>query len=434
MSPFTSPSLWRWLLLVLALVGCASPAADAPPVPPTAEPITLRFIGVPNGIGYELDSELLAGFTAETGIQVEFVPGPESTTERIAQYEELLQSQSPTVDVYQIDVIWPGLLAEHMVDLAPHFEAEIPQYFPTIIENNTVDGRLIGIPFFTDAGLLYYRTDLLDKYGYDAPPATWDELERMASVIQIGEREEGNVDFWGYVWQGAAYEGLTCNALEWQASSGGGVIVEADGRVNVNNPAMLAALEQAAGWVGTISPLGVTGFQEEDARSVWQAGNAAFMRNWPYAYAFGQESNSIIKDQFAITVLPSGGERHADTLGGWQLAVSKYSAYPEEAIALVRYMTSPEVQAQRAIRGSYVPTIPALYSDAAVLAANPFFADLQDVFVDGAVARPSTVTSALYNDVSRAYFAAIHQALTGDQTAAQALADLEIELQTILNQ
>jgi trehalose/maltose transport system substrate-binding protein len=419
------------LFLLLFLAGCTATTAELP-AEPTPEPITLRFIGVPNGIGYELDSALVAEFTAETGIGVEFVAGPESATERIELYQELLLNKSASVDVYQIDVTWPGLLANDMIDLAPHFAAEMPQFFPAIIENNTVDGRLIGLPFFTDAGLLYYRTDLLLKYGYDAPPATWDELEEMATRIQQGERREGNVDFWGYVWQGAAYEGLTCNALEWQASSGGGVIVEADGRVNVNNPAMLAALEQAAGWVGTISPLGVTGFQEEDARSVWQAGNAAFMRNWPYAYALGQESSSIIRDNFAVSVLPSGGERHADTLGGWQLAISQYSAHHEEAVALVRYMTSPEVQAQRAIRGSYLPTIPTLYADPEVLAANPFYADLQSVFVNGAVARPSTITGENYLAVSRAYFGAIHQVLTGDMAAADALEQLDQQLNQLL--
>ncbi|MEZ4729369.1 MAG: extracellular solute-binding protein [Caldilineaceae bacterium] len=192
-----------------------------------------------------------------------------------------------------IDVIWPGILAEHLIDLAPYVENP-DAYFQRIMQNNTVDGALVGIPWFTDAGLLYYRTDLLEKYGYSAPPATWAELEEMATTIQEGERAS-NPDFWGFVWQGNAYEGLTCDALEWQVSNGGGEIVEADGTISINNEYAAAAFDRAAGWVNTISPPGVVGYQEEDARGVWQAGNAAFMRNWPYAYSLGNAEDSVIR-------------------------------------------------------------------------------------------------------------------------------------------
>ena len=167
--------------------------------------------------------------------------------------------------------------------------------FERIVQNNTVEGfGLMGIPWFTDAGLLYYRTDLLEEYGFDAPPATWTELEEMATTIQEGERAD-NPDFWGFVWQGAAYEGLTCDALEWQVSYGGGEIVEPDGTISINNEQAALAFDTAAGWVGNISPPGVVSYQEEDARGVWQAGNSAFMRNWPYAYSAGQDEGSDIR-------------------------------------------------------------------------------------------------------------------------------------------
>ena len=128
-----------------------------------------------------------------------------------------------------IDVIWPGDLANNLLDLYQFdgVKEAVASHFPAIVENNTVDGKLVGIPWFTDAGLLYYRTDLLEKYGYDGPPATWTELEDMAKTIQEGERAD-NPDFWGFVWQGNAYEGLTCDALEWIKSNGGGSIVEPD--------------------------------------------------------------------------------------------------------------------------------------------------------------------------------------------------------------
>src|SRR5690606_197852 len=124
------------------------------------------------------------------------------------------------------------------------------------------------------AGVLYSRADLLAKYGYDAPPVTWDALTAVAAAIQEGERAAGNTAFWGYVWQGERYEGLVCNALEWQFASGGGRILDASGQPEVNNAGTRAALTRAAAWVGAISPPGVTTYVEEDARQVWRAGNA----------------------------------------------------------------------------------------------------------------------------------------------------------------
>ena len=146
-----------------------------------------------------------------------------------------------------------------------------------------------------NVGMLYYRTDLLKKYGYRKPPDTWDELESMSARIQQGERAAGNRDFWGYVWQGAAYEGLTCDALEWQESFGGGRIIEADRAISVNNPAAAQALAKAQGWVGTISPKGVLSYTESDSMAVFRAGNAAFLRAlerrlFPLAVPLGRRS------------------------------------------------------------------------------------------------------------------------------------------------
>ncbi|MCA9872927.1 MAG: ABC transporter substrate-binding protein, partial [Anaerolineales bacterium] len=335
----------------------------------------------------------------------------------------------------QIDVIWPGDLAEHFVDLYEYGARDVAgDHFDAIIENNTVDGKLIGIPWFTDAGLLYYRTDLLEKYGYDGPPATWADLEEMAMTIQEGERAEGNEDFWGYVWQGNAYEGLTCDALEWIASNDGGTIVSPDGEITINNPQAAAIVDQAAGWVGTISPPGVTAFGEEDARGMWQAGNAAFMRNWPYAYSLGNADDSVIAGLFDVSPLPAGDSGSgAATLGGWQLAVSKYSEHPEEAARLALFMASYDEQKSRAIEGSLNPTIKALYEDPEVLEAAPFFGSLYDVFIN-AVARPSTATAPQYADVSAAFFNSVHSVLTGEQDAATAFEVLELDIQDILGE
>ncbi|MBA2668077.1 MAG: ABC transporter substrate-binding protein [Trueperaceae bacterium] len=368
------------------------------------------------------------------GVTVEVLEVPDLADNRLGLYLQFFEAQSSEVDVYQIDVIWPGDLAVHFVDLYDYGARDVAdQHFPAIVENNTVDGRLIGIPWFTDAGLLYYRTDLLEEYGFDGPPETWAELTEMAQTIQDGERAAGQSDFWGFVWQGNAYEGLTTNALEWIASNEGGSIISPDGVITVNNSNAVEITDLAASWVGTISPPGVTGFGEEDARNMWQAGNAAFMRNWPYAYSLGQQDGSAVAGNFDVRPLPAGdtmGGEPAATLGGWQLGVSRYSNNPELAADVALFLASYDEQKVRAVEGSLNPTIMALYEDADVLEAVPFFGSLFDVFTN-AVARPSTATAPNYAQVSSAFYTAIHSVLTGQEDAETALALLEIDLEAL---
>ena len=364
-------------------------------------------------------------------VKITVLDTPDMVQDRLGLYLQFFEAQSPEVDVYQVDVIWPGDLAEHFIDLYEYGAKEAAQqHFLEIVENNTVDGKLVAIPWFTDAGLLYYRTDLLNEYGLK-PPTTWDELETAAKKVQAGERAKGNQDFWGYVWQGNAYEGLTCNALEWLASNDGGTIIEFDGTISVNNPRAAEILEQAAGWVGTISPPGVIGFAEEDARTMFQGGNALFMRNWPYCYSLGNGPDSAVAGKFDVSPLPAGASgKGAATLGGWQLSVSKYSKNPEVAADVALFFASYEEQKARAIQASMNPTIMSLYKDGDVLKASPFMGSLYDVFIN-AVARPSTISAPRYNEVSTLFFNAIHSVLTKKSTAADALEELELDLQDL---
>ena len=412
----------------------ADPApADPDPAPADAEDIVLSIFAGNVGMELELSQRAAEAYMEQNpNVTVRIIDTPDFVEDRLGVYLQLFEAQSSQGDVFQIDVIWPGDLEEHFVDLYEYGAADIVgDHFPAIVENNTVDGRLIGIPWFTDAGLLYFRTDLLEKYGYDGPPATWDELEEMAQTIQDGERADGNEDFWGFVWQGNAYEGLTCDALEWIASNDGGTIVSPEGVITINNPNAIEIIDQAAGWVGTISPPGVTGYGEEESRAVWQAGNAAFMRNWPYAYSLGQADDSAIAGLFDVSPLPAGKDAPAATLGGWQLAVSKYSAHPAEAADLAFFMASYDQQKVRAVEGSLNPTIMALYEDEDVLAANPFFGSLYDVFIN-AVARPSTATAPQYAATSSLFFNAVHSVLTGNTDAESAFEELELDLVDLL--
>lgn len=364
-----------------------------------------------------------------TGHTVNVISTPNSATERLALYQQILAAGSADIDVFQIDVIWTGILANHMVDLSSHVpEEELGKHFKAIVENNTVDGKLVAMPWFTDAGLLYYRKDLLEAAGKQAP-ATWEELSATAKELQDQARAGGNDRMWGYVYQGKAYEGLTCNGLEWIDSFGGGTIVEQDGTISVNNDKAAAALDWARTTVGTIAPEGVLNYSEEEARGVFQSGNAIFMRNWPYAWALSQAPDSPIKDKVGIAPLPAGGEdgKPSAALGGWQLAVSKYTEKGEVAIDLVKYLASEEEQKRRAVEGAYNPTIEALYKDQEILTAAPFFGELYETFTN-AVARPSRVTGARYNQVSSEFFNAAHQVLSGQAAAADALANLERRL------
>jgi trehalose/maltose transport system substrate-binding protein len=231
------------------------------------------------------------------------------------------------------------------------------------------------------------------------------------------------------LFQAKAYEGLTCNALEWVDSFGGGQIVAEDGSITINNQQAAAALDLAASWIGDIAPEGVLNYAEEESRGVFQSGNAVFMRNWPYAWALGNAPDSPIAGKIGVTQLPKGGEngKHTGVLGGWQLAVSKYSQNAELAVDLVRHLTSPEEQKRRAIKGSYNPTIGSLYEDAQVLEASPFFGELYETFTN-AVARPSQVTGDRYNQVSSEFFNAVHAVLSGKTDAAASLTALERSL------
>src|SRR6201988_4319365 len=378
-------------------------------------------------------NEELGQFAQRTGIRVEFLPAPESTTELLATYRKLLEGGAKIPDVYGIDVIWSGMLADNLLDLKEYIpEQEIQAHFPELIAANTVNGRLVALPANLNEGMLFYRVDLLRKYGYRAPPKTWEELEVMARRIQSGEHANGNKDFWGFVWEGAPSEALTCNALEWQVSEAGGTILDENGKVTVNNPHSIRAWERAARWVGSISPPGGVTYKEWDAGNMWQAGKAAFLRSWASEYIADRAPGCLIRDRFDIAPLPSSAARMAATLGGSGFGISRHSLHPREAAMLVRFLCSREEQVRRCRNTADAPSISQLYDEPEFLASNPRFPRILEVFRKGVVLRPSRAAGKMYPDVSRAYWEAVHAVLTRNKSARQAAYELQDELERML--
>ncbi|KPH05553.1 ABC transporter substrate-binding protein (plasmid) [Rhizobium acidisoli] len=391
----------------------------------------ISFAANTTGKSIEFLQKQVAVFEKETGNHVKLVTMPSSSSEQFSQYRLWLAAGNKDIDVYQTDVIWAPQLADQFIDLKEATKDVVAQFFPSIIASQTVNGRLVALPLFTDAPALFYRKDLLDKYGKQ-PPKTWDEMAATAKEVQDKERQAGQKDLWGYVFQGNSYEGLTCNALEWVKSSGGGQIVETDGTISINNEKAAAAIERAKSWIGTISPPGVLAYQEEESRGVWQTGNAVFMRNWPYAYSLGNGADSAVKGKFDVMTLPvaAAGDKPSSTLGGWNLAVSKYSQKQEAAIALVKFLASKDVQKARAVELSNLPTLTDLYDDKDVAAAQPFMPNWKPIFQD-AVPRPSATAKIKYNEVSSKFWTAVHNTLSGSGSAAENLELLEADLTTL---
>jgi trehalose/maltose transport system substrate-binding protein len=380
------------------------------------------------------DSELMRKFQQMTGIHVQVLRPGNDTTLVLKDYLNQFRAGAPQADVYAIDIVWPGLLAEYAEDLRPAF-SELRGVAPVLVKNNVVNGKLVALPYFVEVSLLYYRTDLLSKHGFERPPRTWRELEHQAWVIQEGERAAGNKNFWGFLWQGAASEALTCNALEWQSSQGAGSLVNENGTVDLNRTIAAATWNRALHWIGTISPPSVTNQLEDDSLKMWKESDAAFMRNWPYAYEESRQEASKVRGKVGVTLLPMGEGRrgrHADILGGFQLMLSKRSHKKQEAIELLKFLTSPEIQRLNAVNRGYAPVTMVLYKDPIVLNAAPFFGTLGNILLHGAIARPSTIVGDKYDRISAAFFTSVHNTLTGQMGAASAVDELDRSLKNTL--
>ena len=390
---------------------------------------SITFIGDSVGGGNTRDLALAARFTKDTGIKVKVVPHPTASDASYSQLARVFTSHGSSFDVAMIDVVWPGAFAPYLLDLKAKLGAQSKLHVPGIVANDTVKGKLVAMPWFGDFGILYYRTDLLKKYGYKRPPASWVQLFQMAKKIQDGE-QASNPQFSGFVFQGNSYEGLTCDALEWIASSNGGNIIDG-GKVTINNPRAANILNLIRTNIGKTTPRGVTSYQETEAHTAFVSGNAAFMRNWPYAYSIAADpAQSKVVGKFSVTVLPHGaGGTSVGTVGGWQLAVNKYSKHPDAAIEFVRYATSPAAEKFDAITNTNVPTIASVAKDPAVVKVNPYLKP--EIATVKRVTRPASYLGTHYNEGSKDIYQGISKILNG-ASAQSVLPSIQAQLQKLV--
>ena len=385
------------LFVCLALVvGCTR--ADRGPAPPTISvllPPSERPFWEPIARSFE---------AAHPGAHVELVEGPQATDLRENVYAASLLARDATFDLVYLDVTWTAKFAA--AGWLRTLDASFPdsmraQFLAPAWSAGEFHGHLYRVPVRTDMGLLLYRKDLLDSAGV-APPATYDQLATAA------ERLSHPPGRWGYVWQGAQYEGLVCNFLEVLTGYGGYWIDPSTDDIGLDDPQAVSAAAFLARCAQgrTISPPGVTTDQEEQSRRVFQDGRAVFLRCWPYAYRLSQQEGSPLVGRVGAILMPyAPGGHPAGTLGGWGLGVSRYSRRPDLAIEFIRHAVSPESQRALCAPTGYAPALNSAYHDPELLAANPFLTRFRALH-DHVVPRPDIPRYAQASDILQRHLSA----------------------------
>jgi len=368
--------------------------------------------------------EVIKAFEEEhPNINVEQREMPADTGQSHDQYVTAFSSQSPEIDVFNADVIWPAEFAQanYALELDRFIEKDgidMDAYFPGTVAAGKFNGKQWAMPQYTDAGVLYYRTDIVDE-----PPKTWDELISKASDLQ-GEK---GTEF-GYLMQAAQYEGLITNAIEYIASYGGAVVDE-NNNVVVDSPETIKAIEKMTEIVNSdFVPNNITNFMEIETENAWIEGNAVFARNWPYMMSSSNdEERSEVVDKVEMTMLPKGDEKSAAALGGWMTMINRYSEHPEAAWEFVKFISGPKGQKISAVEGGRPPTLKELYDDPEVqevssLFANPEFREV----LQSAVPRP---VSPIYPEISDIMQIELSRVLAGEQSAEDAAANMQTKIE-----
>lgn len=394
--------------------------------------LTFWIGGAPQEIDYW--GTLVDEFERTSGITVDLIRQPSSTDQRKQGLVISLAAEQPDPDVFLMDIVWLEQFFQSgwLQPLDPFWgpdEFSIRPFFSGVVD--AVDrfaGHYYALPVFLDIGLLYYRKDLLQKYGYAGPPRTWDDLLRQALEVQAGERGD-HPGFNGFLWQGAQYEGLVCTFLEFTASNGGGIMQ--DGHVRLNRGANAFALQFMRDLIRKygISPLNTyTDMREEEVRRAFQRGDALFERNWLYAWNLHQSAGSAVSGKIGLTALPhfEAGKSVA-ALGGWHIGISRHADMPAEAWQLVRFILSHASQKKLVLNLGWYPGRSDIYTDPDVLEQMPYAGLLQKIF-SRAVTRPSLP---YYDQVSDVIQRAVNGCLAGKQPPDAALRRMQSDIEHI---
>ncbi len=364
-------------------------------------------------------------------IKINLIELPENTSDKLQALLIALRSGDGSIDFFNADVTWtPTFASAGLIEpLDTYFpESERSKFLPSTIDAATYNGTIWGMPFRTDAGVLYYRKDLLKKYNKPVPK-TWEELKDTSYEIVMAERALGH-EMYGMAGSMKQYEGLTCNAVEWFYSNGGSVF-DANGTIIIDSPENIEILTLIKEMIDLkLFPKGILSYGSGDVRASMFQGHQVFMRAWPKAYALSQNpDNSKVVGTLGVAELPRGasGTRGHSTLGGWQLFLSKSSKHKEESLKFMKFYASEYAMKLHALNDSYLPARKSLYSDPEILKELPFFGMIEDTLAN-AVPRPKTP---FYAETSSIIQVEVQKALTGTKTVAKALSDAQSELEKV---
>lgn len=388
---------------------------------------TLELIVSASAVGDEgrLLARQLAEFElANPGIETILRQTPDDATQRHQLYVQWLNAHVGEPDVLQLDVVWTAeFAAAGWILPLDRFSPDTSAFIPAIVAADRWRGALYAIPWFVDVGLLYRRTDLVPS-----APRSMTEMESAARSTTGGAGRPR----YGMVWQGARYEGLITVFVEFLTAYGGR-IMDDDGRVVVDAPPAVRALEAMRRQIDTgLAPREVLGWHEEETRYAFQNGAAVFMRNWPYAYPLlSDTAASQAAGRIGVSPIPrADGGRPAAALGGAQLAVNAYSEHPDAAWRLIEYLTAPEQMIDRAAVLGQFPPRTALYDDARLQGALPIPVDQVREAVRAAVARPATPVWTQLSEILQVH---VHRTLSGQSEPDAALAAAAAEMNGVLD-